>query len=187
MVYQHFILGNSFQLNFSLFNAIGICIPVTVFIFMIIVPLTKPGNQNSEDNQTTNNFIVVRWLFFTFMLIFLFIACIPLLKLWRTVLIPQRVDSRSQKEYHESYQARMDLEENKEKMDGGGPAFEGESILPLKDNVNLNEGTDEERPLTLFNNDENKSPDEDKERRRKRLKALKRIIKTDQLEQINEI
>ena len=81
---------------------------------MIIVPLTQPGNLDEKDNSITNPYIVVKWLFFSVMLVALFLLCIPLCNLWTLMLIPQRVDSRAQRDYHEKYEKM--IAEEKERL-----------------------------------------------------------------------
>lgn len=98
----------------TIFIVIGFLLPILTFLFMIIVPLNQPGNLNLEDNPAVNNYIVARWLFFTVMLISLCLLIVPLYSVWTLMLIPQRVDSRAQREYHEKYEKLM--AEEKEKL-----------------------------------------------------------------------
>jgi len=103
----------------SCFNFIGLAIPVVVFLFVILTPsevseLTKP-----EENPAKNTFIPLMWFFFTGVLICYILMCIPLFNLWVLTLIPQRVDSRSQKEFYERQEKLKELENlAKEKQKG---------------------------------------------------------------------
>lgn len=94
----------------AIFIAIGFLVPLIIFLIMAFSPLDQPGNLNLKDNTATNSYIVVKWIYFSCMLIGLFLLLIPFLGIWRAMLIPQRVDSRAQREYFQKYEKFMEEE-----------------------------------------------------------------------------
>ena len=88
----------------GLFMTIGFCLPISMFIFMACVPLDQPGNLNLKDNDSVNSLIVVKWFYLVFIIIGLLVLSIPFMTIWSYMLIPQRVDSRAQREYYEKYE-----------------------------------------------------------------------------------
>jgi hypothetical protein len=133
-----------------IFYIIGFAVPLLTFIIMIIVPLTQPGNQDEKDNTVSNSYIVVKWLFFTIMLLSLFLLCLPMCNLWSQALIPQRVDSRAQRDYHEKFEKLMAEEKErlqrlKEQADKEEVELNKNLNLPLQDVV-LPVNNEEPRP-----------------------------------------
>jgi len=116
---------------------IGFSIPLIVFLMMVLSPLEVVGETEIYGNESKNNFIVVRWLIFTLVFIALLTTIIPFLKLWTVVLVPQRVDSRTQKEYLEKVE-RIILDKKDE-----GP-----------DNSKAGEGNSRDKKLSIFNEPE---------------------------------
>lgn len=167
------------------FVIVGFAIPLIVFLIMAFSPLEQPASLNSKDNTATNNYVVVRWLFFTIMLLAFLGMFIPLFILWSNMLIPQRVDSRAQREYYEKYEKL--LVEEKQRIEkeremkhrqsafadvGGniaGNAGNGEVLLPIRGNDNVNNNED---PQVNNNNDENDNLNPN--RRRRNLIGLRR-------------
>jgi hypothetical protein len=94
----------------GLFVFLGFLLPLIMFIFMISVPLDQPGNINLKDNPAVNSFIIVKWFFLSFIILGLVILAIPFCNLWNNMLIPQRVDSRAQREYYEKYEKLLKQE-----------------------------------------------------------------------------
>jgi hypothetical protein len=120
----------------GVFIAIGICIPVVMFIFMAFTPLEQPGNLNLKDNPATNPYISVKWFFFAIMLVSLLLLFAAFLSVWSSMLIPQRVDSRAQREYFQKYEKLMEeesrLKNEQARKNEGVPLQE---INPNSDNV----------------------------------------------------
>lgn len=114
----------------GVFLAIGFCVPITTVIFMAFVPLEQPGNLNEKDNPTTNSYVVVRWLYLTIMLIGILLLLIPLCKLWNIMLIPQRVDSRAQREYQNRIQKLAEFEKKY-------PPNNDQEVIVPQDNQNV--------------------------------------------------
>ncbi len=98
----------------------GFAIPIITFLVMIFSPLEVDGEEDISENQTKNNFIVARWFFFTLTSVGLITLLIPFLKLWTMVLVPQRVDSRTQKEYYEKIEQMYLNNNNNNDGDGSG-------------------------------------------------------------------
>ena len=94
----------------SCFNFIGLAIPAVVFLFVILTPSESSELTKPEENPAKNTFIPLMWFFFTGVLICYILICIPLFNLWVLTLIPQRVDSRAQKEFYEKQEKLKDLE-----------------------------------------------------------------------------
>lgn len=92
---------------------LGFLLPILMFIFMVSVPLDQPGEINLKDNTAENSYIIVKWFYLSFMFLGLIILIIPFINLWNNMLIPQRVDSRAQREYYEKYEKLLQQERQK--------------------------------------------------------------------------
>jgi len=128
----------------GVFIAIGFCIPIVMFIFMAFSPLEQPGNLNLKDNTATNSYVAIKWFFFAIMLLSLLSVLFVFLSLWSSMLIPQRVDSRAQREYFEKYEKAMEeeLKLKSEKI----AKIEG---LELKDMKQINQNSENIRESRL--------------------------------------
>jgi hypothetical protein len=179
----------------GLFNILGFLLPIVTFVFMISVPVETP-ELNEKRNQPTNPYTVIRWLFFSLMIFALLIICIPMCSLWRTILIPQRVDSRAAREYHEKCEKFMNDERErvlKEKRDKemqmlkdkealmnkenyNDTGFNPNVVLPIKENNNP--PTNIEMGIRNFHNEEEDKLKEqaDNDRRKRNLTNLRRKI-----------
>ncbi len=178
-----------------MFNVLGFLLPLITFIFMISVPV-ETVELNEKRNQPTNPFIVTRWLFFSLMIVSLCVIFIPICTLWRTMLIPQRVDSRAAREYHEKYEKFMndererilkektekEMELLKEKQAANNEpnyndtGFNPNVILPIKEN-NLQPTNLEMGIMNFQNEEEDKLKQEaDNDRRKRNLMNLRRKI-----------
>jgi hypothetical protein len=119
---------------------------------MACVPLDQPGNLNLKDNDAVNSLIVVKWFYLVFIFIGLLVLSIPFMTLWSYMLIPQRVDSRAQREYYEKYEKllvderlKIDKESDQKRLKAAEDALnkngnEAEILLPVErgDHNNLN-------------------------------------------------
>ena len=95
----------------GVFFAIGVCLPTCIFLFFAFCPLKDPpGINDITKNLNKNVYIVWRWLYFAVMLACLIAVFVPLCILWNVMVIPQRVDSRAQKEYDERYKELLEKE-----------------------------------------------------------------------------
>ena len=103
---------------------------------MTFTPLEVDGGTDLRENQQKNPLIVVRLLVFSLVLLALITIIIPFLKLWSIVLVPQRVDSRTQKEYLEKVEGIID------KKDEGS------------DSNKLGEGNMRDKKMSIFNEPE---------------------------------
>jgi hypothetical protein len=148
----------------GVFIAIGFCIPFVMFIFMAFSPLEQPGNLNLKDNTATNSYVAVKWFFFTIMLLSLLSVLFVYLSLWRSMLIPQRVDSRAQREYFQKYEKAMEdqLKLKSEQMakKEGLPSNEMKQINPNPENMNesrldINKNIENEINRVILNNNAN--------------------------------
>jgi ABC-type multidrug transport system fused ATPase/permease subunit len=172
------------------FYIIGFVVPILTFIFMIIVPLTQPGDQDLKDNTISNPFIVVKWLFFSVMLVALILVCIPICKIWTLMLIPQRVDSRAQRDYQDKYEKMINEEKEKLRKIKEQTDKENEELrknlnnprddvaLPVNNEPQNIEMENLENPGMI--NENNNEPDvgreEQKEKKRKTLMNLRKKI-----------
>ena len=79
-------------------------------MFVILTPSEASDITKPEENAAKNTFIPLMWFFFTGVLICFILICIPLFNLWVLTLIPQRVDSRAQKEFYERQEKSKEIE-----------------------------------------------------------------------------
>lgn len=119
------------------FYSIGFLIPIIMFFIMTFTPLEVDGATDLRENQTKNSFTVVRWLVFSLVLVGLLSIILPFLKLWTIVLVPQRVDSRTQKDYLEKVEKMIS-----DKKDDGS------------DNSKAGEGNNKDKKMSIFNEPE---------------------------------
>ena len=161
-----------------LFYTIGISIPIIMFLIMTFTPLEVDGATDSSQNQTKNSLIIIRWIVFSFVSTGLITIIIPFLKLWTIVLVPQRVDSRTQKEYLEKVQ-RMIIDKKDDAADNCQPGegnskdkkisiFNEPEILPLN-NQFVPQNQQQDIEMDNMENIVNKD-------RKRKLGALKRRI-----------
>ena len=95
------IFGLAFP-NPGLFVFIGILIPVIVFIFFAFCPTESVNkNQDPSENTTVNVYIVARVTHFVIMFVLLAGLLGPAFILWGMQIIPQRVDSSSQRDFYD--------------------------------------------------------------------------------------
>ena len=113
-----------------IFYIIGFIIPSITFFLMIFAPLEKEEEINTKVNQTKNNVIVARWFLFSFLSLALCLLLAPFLKLWNTVLVPQRVDSKTKKDYYEKINQNKNDDDNKNEENKPN-LFNEPEILPL--------------------------------------------------------
>jgi hypothetical protein len=166
---------------------------------MILAPLEQPGNLNLKDNTATNSYIIVRWIFFTIMLLSIIAILIPFLSLWKVMLIPQRVDSRAQRDYYEKYekllaeekeklQREKEFKERNQKIQAelDNNPVNNDVLLPISNNINAGQGIE---MATVNNNNEiaeqniklnnNQPENENPETRKKRTVNLARFRNKD--------
>lgn len=105
----------------GVFIAIGVCLPTCIFLFFAFCPLKDDSESSdslySDTNYHKNRYIVWRWLYFSVMLACVLALLAPLCILWNVMVIPQRVDSRAQKEYDERYKELLEKEMKKKEME----------------------------------------------------------------------
>lgn len=109
------------------FIIIGFVIPVIIFLFCFFCPTEDKQDEKETDNKTRNVQIVSRWLYFSVMLACTIALFVPLFMLWNVMVVPQRVDSRSQKESDEEYK-RM-LERKRKEMEMKKREAEAEKVV----------------------------------------------------------
>ena len=89
-----------------LFIIIGIGLPLIVFLILMLVPQSdKEEEEKNKLNKNTHKdvYMIAKWVYFTFMLL-LFIGLIAIKFIeMQIVIIPERVDSRAQKEMDMRY------------------------------------------------------------------------------------
>lgn len=86
----------SYLLLYSYFNIVGVLLPIIVFIVCILVP--SEDSYDESINKDINTYIVARYVTFVWMIIGFLISMILMCKYISIVIIPERVDSKSQKE-----------------------------------------------------------------------------------------
>lgn len=92
------IIGLAFP-NPGLFVFIGIALPFIVFIFVAFCPKESISKEeDSADNKAVNYYIIARVTHFVIMLLLFLGLLAPAFILWGTQIIPQRVDSSSQRD-----------------------------------------------------------------------------------------
>lgn len=165
--------------NSLVFYSIGFFIPIIMFFIMAFTPLEVDGATDIRENQGKNSLIIFRWLVFSLVLSGLLTIIIPFMKLWTIVLIPQRVDSRTQKEYLDkverifSYNKKDKANESNKPGEGNSKdkkmsIFNEPEILPLN-NQNIFQNERQDIEMANFENLANKE-------RKRKLGALKRRI-----------
>jgi hypothetical protein len=115
-----------------IFYIIGFIIPIIVFFLMAFAPLEKEQQLNTKENQSKNNFLVAKWFLFSFLTFSLILLLIPFMRLWNTVLVPQRVDSKTKKDQYEKVNQNKDDNNNENKNEENkNNIFNEPEILPL--------------------------------------------------------
>jgi hypothetical protein len=99
----------------AIFVTIGFCLPISTLIFMSLAPLSQPEVINLKDNPATNPIIIVKWVVLIVLILSFVGLLLPYMCIWNKMIIPQRVDSRAQREYYEKYEKL--IEEEKEKIE----------------------------------------------------------------------
>ena len=101
----------------EVFVIIGFVIPVITFFICAYFPAEDAEDALGTENKDTNTYIVWRWLYFTIMLVCTLALFAPLCILWNVMVVPQRVDSRAQKEYDEKYKLLLEEEMRKKELE----------------------------------------------------------------------
>ena len=137
------ILGLAFATP-GLFVFIGILFPLIIFIFVVACPKESDTKQVEYwENKKKNNYIVARFFHFLVMgLLFLGLLGPAFIK-WSITIIPQKVDSSSQKDfYDEKYMEALDKQRkrkyNMEETDVSLPQRLPLSMNKRKNNLNNN-------------------------------------------------
>lgn len=135
--------------NPGLFLFIGILLPCLILLILTVIP-TKKEKTSAGYDKTRSPFRIVRWVALVLFIVFLLIPIFPLLSIWMTQVIPQRVDSRAQKEYDMKY--LRDIEEERKKEEE-----REEEEIPQSLNLNDNRtGLQFDLPAANVRNNENK-------------------------------
>ena len=128
------IFGLAFP-NPGLFVFIGIVIPVVVFIFVIACPRVSDKKEVEYwNNSRKNNYIVARWFHFLVMLILFLGLFVPFFLKWNITIIPQRVDSSSQKDFYDDNYLEQIEKQKKRKYN----LEETDILLPRKLPLGIN-------------------------------------------------
>jgi hypothetical protein len=101
----------------EVFVIIGIIIPCFVLLICCVIPYDDGDDAMGTENKTTNTNIVARWVYFTVMLLCTLALFAPMCILWNVMVVPQRVDSRAQKEYDEKYKLLLEEEMRKKELE----------------------------------------------------------------------
>jgi hypothetical protein len=150
----------------SVFFVLGIVIPLLDFAIVAFFPSEQEVRIDLAQNQATNVFIIIRWLYFSLMLFGVLISILPMLQLAGTQQIPQRVDSRAQKELFENLEKMKKEDEDKKKAETFKNALPSDrnlnlnGINPNNNNLRMNPNTVSEllnNQQTVFNPNQNPS------------------------------
>lgn len=114
--------------NPALWVFLGILLPFLVFLFVAFCPRQTESHKESTENSKRNNYIIARWMHFLVMLL-LFLGLLgPAFIKWNMTLIPQRVDSSSQKDlYDEKYLEAIEKQKKRKYY-----LDENDELLPQK-------------------------------------------------------
>ena len=124
----------------GLFVFIGIAIPAIVFIFVICCP-SYDDTKETKNGLKRNNYIVARWFHFLVMLILFFGLLAPAFSKWNINIIPQRVDSSSQKDFYDEKYMEAIEKQKKRKYNMEETDFSLPQRLPLGINRKRNNFT----------------------------------------------
>lgn len=108
------ILGLAFP-NPALFVLIGALIPVILFLIVAFLPRESDKKEVLANvNDKTNYYMIARYLHFVLMLV-LFLGLLgPGFMKWGITIIPQRVDSTSQRDfYDDKYLEKIDIQKKR--------------------------------------------------------------------------
>ena len=168
----------------AIFYTIGATIPILIFLIMVLTPVLINENIKISENQEKNPFVITRYLIMGLVAAALGTLIIPYMKIWSVVLVPQRVDSRSQREYLEKYgkvfATKNDDDSQNNKADGdkgplGNIISSQVQILSFIYSSNVNQNQQGDIEMANVDNLVNKE-------RKKKLRALKRkMIEEDDL------
>ena len=162
-----FGFSTTYQITFYF---IGFTVPIVIFLIMVLTPVEMSEKIDLSQNQQKNPFIIIRYLIMSLVATALLTLIIPYMKITTIVLVPQRVDSRSQREYLEKFVNKLnDIPYNKP---------EGE------ENIQRNALSNHPQILSISNSNVNQIQHQDIEmanvdnlvnkERKTKLKALKR-------------
>lgn len=161
----------------SLFYSFGIAIPILIFLMMVLTPVQQADkNVNISENQAKNPFAIIRYLILGLVASALITLGIPFMKFWTVVLVPQRVDSRSQREYLEKQFNDFKNKNEENNQNDNGDVNKGllaniissqPQILSVSYSSNLNKNQQGDIEMANVDNLVNKE-------RKRKLKALKR-------------
>ena len=95
------ILGLAFP-NPGLFVFIGIVIPLVILAFVSLCPREGDKKEVQKwENTKKNYYIIARWVHFLLMLLLFFGLLGPFFMKWSITIIPQRIDSSSEKDLYD--------------------------------------------------------------------------------------
>lgn len=167
------ILGFSttYQITFYI---IGFAVPVLIFLIMVFTPVQMNEEIDLSENQEKNHFAIVRYLIMGLVALALITLMVPYMKINTIVLIPQRVDSRSQREYLEKFKDIFSdkIDSNTlNKQDGNdknyGTVVSNQPQILSISNYNDNQIYNQDIEMANINSNVNKE-------RKRKLKSLKR-------------
>lgn len=139
----------------GLFVFIGILIPLVVFIFVIVCPRQTEKQVESWENDHKNYYIIARWLYFLLMIILFFGLLAPAFAKWNITIIPQRVDSSSQKDFYDEKYMEAIEKQKKRKYNMEETDYLLNQRLPLginKRGLNLNRNIQNNHSSSLIQN-----------------------------------
>ena len=152
------ILGLAFSTP-GLFVFLGILFPLIFFIFFVFCPKESDTKQVEYwENKKINIYIIPRFIHFLFMALLFLGLLAPAFMKWNITIVPQKVDSSSQKDfYDEKYMEALEKQRkrkyNMEETDVSLP-----QRLPLsmnKRNNNLKRNINNQSNSLIQNNSQN--------------------------------
>ena len=99
-----FGFSTTYQITFYF---IGFTVPIVIFLIMVLTPVEMSEKIDLSQNQQKNPFIITRYLIMGLVATALITLIIPYMKITTIALVPQRVDSRSQREYLEKFANKL--------------------------------------------------------------------------------
>ena len=143
------ILGLAFP-NPGLFVFIGIVIPLVILAFVSLCPREGDKKEVQKwENTKKNYYIIARWVHFLLMLL-LFLGLLgPFFMKWSITIIPQRVDSSSEKDFYDDKYLEAIEKQKKRKYN----MEETNTLLPLGINRRIKRNVNNTQNNNLIQND----------------------------------
>lgn len=133
------IIGLAFT-SPGIFVFIGIAIPLIILLFFALCPNydSTKTQVNYWENQKKNNYVIARFVHFLVMIIIFFGLLAPAFIKWNINIVPQRVDSSSQKDFYDEKYMEAIEKQKKRKYNMEETDISLNQRLPLRINRKKN-------------------------------------------------